>query len=215
MPRLNRARRHLRLLTSINWKYYAGASVLTAHTFATHPIATSTTAIAITGSAVLITKTKPTSLTRTARRIQALNNRRPALPRNGHRTLETFQRMNPERFEKAIAELAATDPHVISATRVGGANDRGMDVRVHLHDGRRILIQCKRYRHGNNVGSDIIQTINGVYRELHHCHEAVIITTAKFTRSAFATNAALPHPIRLIDGDSLTAWANGAPAPWR
>jgi restriction system protein len=137
------------------------------------------------------------------------------LPDAGYRTLQNFHRMTPADFEHAIAELALEDPRVHTAHRVGGANDRGADVLIHLHDGRRILIQCKRYRNGNNVGSETIQTINGVYRDIHDCHAAVIVTTTRFTRSALETNACLPHAIRLIDGDVLTAWANGhAPAPW-
>jgi restriction system protein len=122
--------------------------------------------------------------------------------------------MTPARFEQAIAELAQKDPDVLQAIAVGQANDRGLDVHVHLTDGRRILIQCKKYRDGNNVGSETIQTINGVYRDIHHCHQAVIVTTAGFTRAAVETNTMLPQPIRLIDGHGLITWANGGHAPW-
>jgi restriction system protein len=136
------------------------------------------------------------------------------LPSAGYRTLQHFHRMTPADFEHAIAELALEDHRVHTAHRVGGANDRGADVFVHLNDGRRILIQCKRYRGGNNIGSETIQTINGVYRDLHHCHHAVIVTTAGFTRAAHETNNRLPYAIRLIDGTALEQWANGGHAPW-
>jgi hypothetical protein len=130
-------------------------------------------------------------------------------------TLQNFHRMTPADFEHAIAALAREDHRVHTAHRVGGANDRGADVLVHLHDGRRILIQCKHHQPGNNVSSGVVQTINGVYRDLHHCHHAVIVTTAAFTRAAHETNNRLPYAIRLIDGTALTSWANGhTPAPW-
>lgn len=122
--------------------------------------------------------------------------------------------MDHREFEYAIAELARQHPTVHSAHRVGGANDRGADVIATLHDGRRILIQAKHYRSGHNVGSDTIQLINGVYRDIHHCDHAVIVTTAGFTASAIQTNALLPAPIRLIDGHALERWANGGPTPW-
>jgi hypothetical protein len=54
----------------------------------------------------------------------------------------------------------------------------------------------------------------GVYRDIHHCHAAVIVTTAGYTRSAADTNAMLHQPIRLIDGPQLEAWANGGRPPW-
>jgi restriction system protein len=137
------------------------------------------------------------------------------LPDAGYRTLQNFHRMTPADFEHAIAELALEDHRVHTAHRVGGANDRGADVLIHLHDGRRILIQCKHHQPGNNVSSGVVQTINGVYRDLHHCHHAVIVTTAAFTRAAHETNNRLPYAIRLIDGTALTSWANGhTPAPW-
>ncbi|MER6249365.1 restriction endonuclease [Streptomyces griseorubiginosus] len=139
--------------------------------------------------------------------------RRRTLPA-GYVHLSDFQRMDHREFEYAIAELARQHPTVHSAHRVGGANDRGADVIATLHTGHRILIQCKKYRPGNNVGSDTIQTINGVYRDIHHCHHAVIVTTAAFTRDAHHTNALLPTPIRLIDGPALEAWANNGHAPW-
>jgi restriction system protein len=122
--------------------------------------------------------------------------------------------MNPAQFEQAIAELAREHPTVHTAMAVGQANDRGADVLITLVDGRRILIQCKKYRPGNNVGSETIQTINGVYQDIHHCHAAAIVTTAGFTRAAVDTNAMLPTPIRLINGDALVQWANGGHAPW-
>jgi restriction system protein len=157
---------------------------------------------------------RPRRLTRLRKSLNWINTRRRALPR-GPRTLHHFQNLTPARFEHAIAELALEDPRVHTAHRVGGANDRGADVLIHLHDGRRILIQCKHHQPGNNVSSGVIQTINGVYRDLHHCHHAIIVTTAAFTRAAHETNNRLPHAIRLIDGNALTAWANGhTPAPW-
>jgi restriction system protein len=180
----------------------------------TWPVLTATT-LALIGALLVLRAARPRRLAPLIRRLDTLNFYRPALPARGRRTLNAFHRMTPARFERAIAELAQKDPSVTRATAVGQANDRGMDVLVHLNDGRRILIQCKKYRPGNNVGSETIQTINGVYQDIHHCHEAAIVTTATFTRAAVDTNTMLPQPIRLINGDALVQWANGGLPPWR
>lgn len=179
----------------------------------TWPLYTAITVV-LTAVGLITAARQPAWLQHAASRLPTITLHRTHLPNRGHRTLTTLQRLNPTHFENAIAELALEDPSVHTATRVGGTNDRGADVIAHLYDGRRILIQCKRYRTGHNVGSDTVQTINGVYRDIHHCHQAVIVTTAHFTPAAYDTNARLPHPIRLIDGPALTAWANGGPPPW-
>ncbi|WP_234430913.1 restriction endonuclease [Streptomyces sp. NRRL F-4489] len=129
-------------------------------------------------------------------------------------TLAAYQRMTGPQFEHAIAALARRDPAVRSATVSGGANDRGLDVLVVLRDGRRVAVQCKRYAEGNRVGAPAVYTANGTYRAFHHCDHAVIVTTSRFTRDAEAANAALPEPLRLIDGRGLARWAGGGRAPW-
>ncbi|MEU5043171.1 restriction endonuclease [Streptomyces griseorubiginosus] len=176
-------------------------------------------AFALTATAAIIAVVRPRRLTRALTWADTIattiNAHRNHLPAPGHRTLAAFQRMRPDQFEHAIAALAREDRHhVAHAERVGGANDRGADVIATLRDGRRILIQAKHYQPGHNVGSDTIQTTNGVYRDIHHCHHAVIVTTAAFTRDAHHTNTLLPTPIRLIDGPALEAWANNGHAPW-
>jgi restriction system protein len=171
--------------------------------------------VTLAGTILILRAVRPRRLTRILDRINLPTLHRPALPARGRRTLDAFHRMTPARFEQAIAELAQQDPEVLRAIAVGQANDRGMDVHVHLTDGRRILIQCKHHEPGNNVGSPVVQTINGVYRDIHHCHAAAIVTTADFTRAAIDTNTMLPAPIRLINGAALVQWANGGPPPWR
>lgn len=132
----------------------------------------------------------------------------------GQGILAAFQQMRPTEFEQAITALAREDSRTAYAHQVGQANDRGADVIVTLHDGRRILIQCKRYQPGHRVGSETVQTINGTYRDIHACHHAVIVTTSAFTDAAHATSRMLRQPITLIDGHALTQWANGGHAPW-
>jgi restriction system protein len=206
-----RGRRQHRL-PRLGW-WWIGVTLIGMGIAKTWPALTIAT-VALTGVILILRAVRPRRLTRILERISLPTFYRPALPARGRRSLDAFHRMTPARFEQAIAELAQRDPDVLQAIAVGQANDRGLDVHVHLTDGRRILIQCKKYRPGNNVGSETVQTINGVYRDIHHCHQAVIVTTAGFTRAAVETNTMLPQPIRLIDGHGLITWANGGHAPW-
>lgn len=214
-PRKTTTRRHNgRRLPRLGWGWL-GILVAVIGAARTWPVPTGIL-IGLGGSYLILTVVRPARALPLLHAIQRATRRRRAIPAHGHRTLDAFLHMNPGQFEQAIAELALEDrARVAHATTVGGANDRGADVLVHLHDGRRILIQCKRYQPGNNVGSETVQTINGVYRDIHHCHQAVIVTTADYTHAAHETNHLLGGRIRLINGGELTAWANGAlPAPW-
>jgi restriction system protein len=128
--------------------------------------------------------------------------------------LGDYLALDPTGFEHAIAQLARRDPQVRSATPQGGSDDRGLDVLVRLRNGRRILVQCKRYGLRNRVTSEDVQKTNGTYRDIHRCDLAVIVTTSGFTRSAFQTNTMLAKPLALVDGPALTAWSAGGPPPW-
>lgn len=138
----------------------------------------------------------------------------PRLHRATARDLAAYRVMSPDDFEHAIARLARRDPRVRSAIAQGGANDRALDVLVVLRDGRRIAIQCKRYRDGNRVGSEHVQMLNGTYRDIHRADLGVIVTTSAFTRDAVQTNVLLARPLVLVDGPALADWAAGGSPPW-
>lgn len=182
----------------------------------TWPLYTSL-ALGLTAVIAVLAVVRPRRLAPVLNRATAITDaiaaRRSPLPALGHRTLERFQHMQPYEFEKAIAALAREDRRVAHAEQVGGANDRGADVLIQLRDGRRIMIQCKRYN-GHNVSSEDVVKTNGAYYDLHHCDAAVIVTTADFTRDAEETNRRLGYRIRFIDGHALEQWANGGHAPW-
>lgn len=208
-PARRRPRRALRL-PRLGWGWALIALIIFG--FArTWPIQT-IAVVALTAIGLIIAARKPAWLQRAARRLPVIQ--RSHLPARGHRTLRHFQNLTPGRFEQAIAELALEDPRVHTATVLGGSGDNGMDVRVQLANGTHILVQCKRNKAGNNVSSSTIrETVGSVV--FHDCHTGAIVTTADFTRDAYATNAGLRQPLRLLTGRDLEAWANGhAPAPW-
>ena len=125
---------------------------------------------------------------------------------------DTYHQMTPKQFEHALADLCRRDG-CTRVTVVGGAGDLAADVLATTPDGRRILIQAKRYRRGNSVGSPDVQRVGGTYAVVHRAQLAVVVTTSHFTPAAIAY--ARQAGIRLFDEHALAAWASQTgPAPW-
>lgn len=123
-----------------------------------------------------------------------------------------YHAMDPTEFEDAIAYLCRRDG-CRDAYRSGGPGDLGADVIAIAPDGRRIVIQCKRYGPTTRVGSADLQRFGGTCYTVHRAKVAAVVTTSRFTKPA--ADYALPLGIRLFDQDALHAWATRTgPAPW-
>lgn len=122
-----------------------------------------------------------------------------------------FLALSPSEFEQAIAGLCwrdgCTDVQV-----VGGAGDLAADVLATTPDGRRVLVQCKRYAPGSRVGSPEVQRVGGTYALVHRADLAVVVTTSSYTTAA--ESYAHTAGIRLVNGRQLASWAGGARPPW-
>lgn len=134
----------------------------------------------------------------------------PAAP--GPPAFPAYDDLTPDEFEQAIAGLCERD----GCTRVevvGGAGDLGADVLALTPDGRRVVIQCKRYGEENKVGSQDLQRFGGTCFTVHEADVAVLVTTSDFT--APALEYADQCGIVCVDGRELLAWTEGlAPEPW-
>jgi restriction system protein len=207
-----RARRILRLPRPGWW--WIAAPILLGATAKTWPGAT-ITLTALTVGGLIVWAIRPAWARPLLTRIPATTTRPAGLPAPGRRTLAAFQAMDPTRFEHAITELARQHPDIRHAQHSGQTADRGMDVLAIHNDGRRILIQCKKYAPGNNVGSSTVREVVGSVLA-HRCDYGVIVTTAGYTAEAVATNHTLgAHALVLIDGTTLEQWAAGSYTPWR
>lgn len=120
---------------------------------------------------------------------------------------EAYWTMSPKEFEHALAFLCRRDG-CRDVRVVGGSGDLGADVIATAPDGRRLVLQAKRYGPSSTVGSGDVQKVNGTYRHPHGGHLAAIVTTSRFTRPA--RDYAVRVGIRLFDGDALVA---GLPGP--
>jgi len=120
--------------------------------------------------------------------------------------------LDPDAFEQAIADLCARDD-CRQVEVVGGAGDLGADVTAVTPDGRRVVIQCKRYCDTNKVGSQDMQRFGGTCFTVHEADIAVVVTTSDFT--APALEYAQQCGILCVNGAELSAWSDGTgPCPW-
>jgi restriction system protein len=126
--------------------------------------------------------------------------------RQARRTLDAVWAMDDRRFEEFIAELCRRDG-CTDVQRVGGAGDLGADVTGILPDGRRLVVQCKRYAKHRTVGSRDIQTFNGTARAEHGADVPLFVASCVFT--APARDFAARHHLCLIDVNLLGFWNSG------
>ncbi|MFJ8752710.1 restriction endonuclease [Streptomyces sp. NPDC102441] len=123
-----------------------------------------------------------------------------------------YAAMDPYDFEEAVAALCRRDG-CPDADVVGGAGDLGADVVGTTQDGRRLVVQCKRYTSDNKVGSQDLQRFGGTCYAVHGAEAAVVVTTGEFTEPAL--EYAEQCGIVCVGLDELVEWSEGAgPPPW-
>lgn len=120
--------------------------------------------------------------------------------------------LDPYAFEEAVAELCRRDG-CADAEVVGGAGDLGADVLATTPDGRRLVVQCKRYGPKNRAGSQELQRFGGTCYAVHEADVALVVSTGGFTEPAL--DYAEQCAILCYGPEELAAWSEGAaPPPW-
>ncbi|MEU4249463.1 restriction endonuclease [Amycolatopsis sp. NPDC026612] len=123
-----------------------------------------------------------------------------------------YHAMAPNEFERALAFLCTRDG-CSQAQVTGRAGDLGADVVAYAPDGRKIVLQAKRYGVASKVTGPDLQRFGGTCYTVHGARVAAVVTTSTFTKQA--RQYAAHHGIRLFDGPGLAAWASRTgPAPW-
>lgn len=111
-------------------------------------------------------------------------------------------------FETYIAGLCRRD----GCTKVvvsGKSGDLGADVIGYLADGRKLVIQCKKYAPARGVGSQDMQRFVGTARPEHGADVALFVTTGRTFTSA-ALGLALRQDVVAMHRDLLGSWVKGA-----
>ncbi|MFI9772270.1 restriction endonuclease [Streptomyces sp. NPDC052415] len=113
-----------------------------------------------------------------------------------------------QEFETYIAQLCRRD----GCTKVvvsGKSGDLGADVIGYLADGRKLVVQCKKYAPHRSVSSQDMQKFVGTARLEHGADVALFVTTCRaFTRDALGL--AVRQGIVALHRDLLGAWVKGA-----
>ncbi|MBK5995196.1 restriction endonuclease [Streptomyces microflavus] len=123
-----------------------------------------------------------------------------------------YAQLDPYAFEEAVAELCRRDG-CADAEVVGGAGDLGADVLATTPDGRRLVVQCKRYGPDNRAGSQDLQRFGGTCYAVHGADIALVVSTGGFTEPAL--DYAEQCAILCYGPEELAAWSEGgAPPPW-
>lgn len=158
--------------------------------------------------AAVVTATVVTGLVRAGRREAQAEKARlgEEARRQARRSLEAVWAMDDREFEEYIAQLCRRDG-CTEVKRVGGSGDLGADVTGCLPDGRKIVIQAKRYAKHRTVGSRDIQTFNGTARAEHGADVPVFVASCVFTKPA--REFAARQNLTLVDINLLGFWNNG------
>ncbi|MFJ2555874.1 MULTISPECIES: restriction endonuclease [unclassified Streptomyces] len=113
-----------------------------------------------------------------------------------------------QEFETYVADLCRRD----GCTNVvvsGGSGDLGADVVGYLADGRKLVVQCKKYAPHRSISSEDMQKFVGTARLEHGADIALFVTTCRtFTRAALGL--ALRQDIVALHRDLLGSWVKGA-----
>lgn len=111
-------------------------------------------------------------------------------------TVAQLYALSPGEFEAYVGQLFRQKGYRVKLR--GGSGDLGVDVELLKRDGKKAVVQCKRYR--TTVGSETVRELYGTLIHEHAAH-AFLVTTADISDAARAW--ARRKPITLIDGNTL------------
>lgn len=118
--------------------------------------------------------------------------------------------MNGREFEEHVAALLRRDGCTDVVVR-GGGRDRGVDVTALTADGRRLVVQCKRFAPHLSITSPELQKFVGAAKVLHHSDVALFVATCPFTREAL--DIAAETGITALHRGLVEQWSAGTPWP--
>ncbi|WP_322621375.1 restriction endonuclease [Streptomyces acidicola] len=138
-------------------------------------------------------------------RLQRLESPRENRPLAG--VMASMDAMNGREFEEHVAELLRRDG-CTGVVVQGASRDRGVDITSRTADGRRIVVQCKRFAPHISITSPEVQKFVGAAKVLHKSEVALFVATCPFTRDAL--NVAAECGITAVHRGLLEEWSAGA-----
>ncbi|MGW3117932.1 restriction endonuclease [Streptomyces sp. NPDC001107] len=117
--------------------------------------------------------------------------------------------MNGRAFERHIATLLTRDGCTDVLVQGGQGGDRGVDIIGLTADGRRLVVQCKRFAPYLSITSPDIQKFVGSAKVLFSAEVALYVATCPFTREALSIAA--EAGITAVHRGVLEEWAASEP----
>ena len=139
-------------------------------------------------------------------RLQRLEGTRDDRPAIG--VMAAMDAMNGRKFEHHVAKLLRRN----GCTNVvvqGGHGDRGVDIIALTADGRRLVVQCKRFAPYLNITSPDVQKFVGSAKVLYSAEVALYVATCPFTPEAL--RIASETGITAVHRGVLEEWSTGEP----
>lgn len=117
---------------------------------------------------------------------------------------ELYLQMNPQRFEDAVAALFRQLGYEVKQTPY--SNDRGKDA-IAWKDGKKYLIECKRYAADRPIGRRDLQIFVAAMKE-ENAEAGFYINTGRFAKPAI--EYAAQNQIELYDAEKFPLLVNAA-----
>ncbi|MEU5307864.1 restriction endonuclease [Streptomyces sp. NPDC021562] len=137
------------------------------------------------------------------KRLEGIRDDRPTIG-----VMAAMDAMNGRTFERHVAKLLIRD----GCTNVvvqGGHGDRGVDIIGITADGRRLVVQCKRFAPYLNITSPDVQKFIGAAKVLYSADVALYVATCPFTPEALSI--AGEAGITAVHRGVLEEWGAGEP----
>jgi len=116
-------------------------------------------------------------------------------------------KLTPRNFEELIAELFYKEGYKVELTKQ--TRDDGKDLIIEKVSSFGIvdkyIVECKRYKEGNNVGIEVVQRIFGV-KNHDKVNKGIVVTTSSFTKKAKEFALSHIHEVELKDYKQIIQW---------
>jgi len=122
-------------------------------------------------------------------------------------SLSYLQKMGAYKFEEFMTEMFRRDGFKAKTTKKSG--DGGIDILL-FRDGKKYLVQCKRYSDKNKVTAKDVRELNGVVN-FEGATGAIFVTTSDYTANARAYER---KNLILINGKALERWVQTGIPPF-
>jgi restriction system protein len=127
-------------------------------------------------------------------------------------TLGEVLTLRSDEFEELIGDLLRESGYT-QVRRVGGSGDLAADLIATDSQGRKVIVQCKRYSPEKTVGTPDLQKFIGMLIVEHKADFGIFVTTSSFSQKAIEKAKEWQDVLQLVDGNLLVKWLQNASLP--